>query len=103
MAELPAFTAFQATLNSDYAVRHDAHPGVTLPTLRLIEASVGGDRHHESLSMVFEGSRELLLPQSNYRLDHPELGEHLLFIVPIGDRNGAYQYQCIINRMSASG
>ncbi|MGB0720792.1 MAG: DUF6916 family protein [Gammaproteobacteria bacterium] len=103
MIELPTAAALQATRGTSYGIRHEAHPDIILPDLRLLDVEIGGDARHESVAMIFAGERSRLLPQDTYHLSHPDLGEHALFIVPLGERDGDYQYQCIISRLREDG
>lgn len=49
--------------------------------------------------LIFEGDTERRLPQGCYALEHPELGQQLIFIVPIGPNRQTrrMQYQAIFN------
>lgn len=56
---------------------------VTLAEVQALrESSKGGDR--EPFSLTFVGPAEPALPQQIYPVEHPELGELEMFLVPIG-------------------
>jgi hypothetical protein len=40
-----------------------------------------------------------MLPQGTYAFAHDDLGEFDLFIVPIGQAPGVFQYQAVFNRV----
>lgn len=53
----------------------------------------------ERFAIVFRGPREPLLDQGTYRFEHDEMGEFILFMVPLRqDDNGTF-YEACFNRM----
>ena len=52
-----------------------------------------------TFSLIFHGSENHFLPQRSYVFEHARLGRFELFIVPIGQQPGFFQYQAIINRL----
>ena len=55
----------------------------------------------DAFSLLFRGDREQEFGQANYRLQHSEIGEVDLFLVPIMDpmpRDDRLCYQSIVNR-----
>jgi hypothetical protein len=49
-----------------------------------------------AFSLLFAaGAGAPTLPQRLYRLEHPSLGALELFLVPIGPKNGAMQYEAV--------
>ena len=70
--------------------------------LRLIEAdelpAQPGAPRAEPFSLVFTGPAEPRLEQRTYRLDHDELGELDIFLVPIGFApDGELLYEAVFN------
>ncbi len=64
-------------------------------TLELIEVSgyPRRTRHsgatREAFSLLFRGTKDLAVSQQIFKLTHPDLGSHELFLVPVGaDENG---------------
>lgn len=53
----------------------------------------------ESFSLVFHGPDNRFLPQGIYSFEHDRIGKFYLFIVPIGQKPGFFQYQAIFNRL----
>ena len=87
-----SLTGFQAVRGEAFAA---AGGSGELPPLRLVGvASLGfntpaerGGR--ESFSLEFLAPSGGRWPQGNYRLTHPRLGGHVIFLVPLGpDRDG---------------
>jgi hypothetical protein len=48
-------------------------------------------------SLVFEGPLDQPLDQATYELAHPELGEDVLFVVPIGVTATGRAYEAVFN------
>ena len=60
----------------------------------------------DAFSLLFRGPREKEFRQANYRLQHAEIGEVDLFLVPIMDpipRDDRICYQAIISRFQEAG
>jgi hypothetical protein len=73
--------------------------------LKLAEVSVtaraGQAAGQEIFSLIFLGPEKFYLPQKIYAFEHAELGRFELFIVPIGRRADAIEYQAVFNRLRA--
>jgi hypothetical protein len=92
---------FARHLHSTFRVHQSAGPNVDLT----LEEAVHTPHHApeqglESFSLMFQGPRDVALPQDTYTMEHEHLGQLGLFIVPMGlDDKGRY-YQCIFNRLA---
>ena len=51
----------------------------------------------DPFALLFRGPRDPQLPQSSYRLAHPELGEHVLFLVPVGQEAEHMLYEAVFS------
>lgn len=51
----------------------------------------------ERFSLYFNGPGEIMLKQGTFTLDHPEMGELMLFIVPIAQDARGIQYEVVFN------
>jgi hypothetical protein len=81
--------------------------GATVLDLELVEAtdlSQGGGAEARGpgapparapFSLVFRGSREALLPQRIYHLEHDRIGAFDLFLVPIGPDAVGMRYEAV--------
>jgi hypothetical protein len=58
----------------------------------------GKEARGESFMLLFHGPSDRMLPQGTYAFTHDELGRFDLFIVPIGQAPGVFQYQAVFNR-----
>jgi hypothetical protein len=64
-------------------------------TLAECERLGGSALEREPFSLVFLGPRAPVLPQRVYRLEHDELGELELFLVPIAQEADGTRYEAI--------
>jgi hypothetical protein len=53
----------------------------------------------ERFAIVFRGPREQFLQQGSYSFEHDEMGEFILFIVPIHQDDSGIFYEAVFNRM----
>ena len=77
--------------------------GVQLPEGRaefmLAEIEVqDAPRGQERFSLILKGSESRFLPQGTYMLEHEQLGELPLFMVPIGKEQDTILYQIVFHR-----
>jgi len=69
--------------------------------LELAETRLGPDlggrgpegQERQQFSLIFTGPATPVLPQATYELDHAELGRLLIFLVPLGPREGRMRYE----------
>ena len=62
------------------------------------EASNNSKR--ECFSLTFSGPITPHLSQNTYAFTHPQIGQFLLFMVPIGRTQQGFQYEVIFNRLT---
>lgn len=51
----------------------------------------------EPFSLVFLGPLAPALPQRTWALEHPALGAHEIFLVPLGPEGGRMRYEAVFN------
>lgn len=94
--ELSDFEPHQGTA---FELSGEGVPGAPLPlTLAEARTLVAGDgiaNRSQPFGLVFRGPGEPLLPQRIYRLAHPEVGSHDIFLVPIGRKPEGVEYEAI--------
>lgn len=102
LAKGPGLEQFARQVNTSFRVRTELQP----VKLTLVEASAfssatpySEDACNEKFSLLFRGSTQEPLEQDSYLFDHPRLGRHVIFIVPIGSQDTTYcHYEAIFNR-----
>lgn len=100
------YTAFAALQKEKFRVHLDASNSIEL---ELVQALVSRSRveaetdlpeaNQESFSLLFRGPDTRFLPQQTYRFEQEKLGQFDLFIVPVGQVPGSYEYQAIFYRL----
>jgi hypothetical protein len=94
--ELSDFAPHRGTV---FELTGEGVPGAPLPlTLTEARTLVAGDgiaNRDQPFGLLFRGPAEPLLPQRIYRLAHPEVGTHDIFLVPIGRKPEGVEYEAI--------
>jgi hypothetical protein len=67
--------------------------------LELNEVSDRSNERIEQFSLLFNAPESPMMPQGTYALAHAQMGEVLLFMVPLGPRNGDMVYQAVFTRV----
>jgi len=97
---------FVPLVGNKFQVYPDAVSSIELELTEATEFSGHGNKPapgtgliQESFSVIFDGPDDRLLPQGMYVFEHGGLGRFELFIVPVGRKPGAFQYQAVFNRL----
>jgi hypothetical protein len=99
MSEPQTEAEFRQHLNTTFRVQVNAPKPIDL-TLVAVESrpsEATEEQGMERFSVFFLGSPEFLLPQSLYRLDHPEMGEFDIFLVAVAQEPTGYRYEAVYN------
>lgn len=77
-----------------------ARAGDLAVSLRLVSATTrgaGGDDPESwtPFNLVFLGPVDPVLPQMTYRLEHPTVGDHDVFLVPVGRDGDGTHYEAV--------
>jgi uncharacterized protein DUF6916 len=99
MSEFQSEQDFKQHLNTPFRLQVNAPKPIDL-TLVGVESrpsEATEEQGMERFSVFFSGSLEFLLPQSTYRLAHPEMGEFEVFLVAIGQEADGYRYEAVYN------
>ena len=99
MSAIPTEEDFRQHVGTKFGVRVE-----TPRPLELELAEVVGYRPQsnevtgmERFSLYFYGPGDIMLGQGSYTLEHPAMGELLLFIVPIGRDDRGFRYEVVFN------
>ena len=97
MSENLTKSVFEKHLNSEFQVQNGS--GGTIAA-ELIEVSEGRcTPKQEQWAILFRAPKETPLQQSMYQFKHSEMGKFELFIVPVGEDEGGYQYEAVFNHL----
>jgi len=90
--------SFSGQLNTKF--RLSPEPGKMIE-LELIEIVDSGETagQAERFSLHFRGPLDYLFPQRTYRMEHEELGQMEIFIVPIRKDDQGFYYEAVFNRV----
>lgn len=97
MVETLTHEAFARHVNSIFQVQLDAGNSVEL---RLIEVSeLKSYESQEEFWILFLGPNELFLGQGTRLMQHEEMGQFDVFLVPIKQDDKGYYYEAVFNRL----
>ena len=90
---------FSQHVNTKFRANLDADNGVDL---ELVEVKGYMSRHNEQtgmerFSVYFQGPGEPYLPQKSYTVQHDQMGEFEIFIVPIAKTDAGFRYESVFN------
>lgn len=99
MADLTSITAddFAPLVGEAFLISHD-DGDVEVELSEVQELGSESANTAQGFSLLFEG-RGTPLIQATYPVAHPDLGELLLFLVPVGEHEGVRQYEAIFTRL----
>jgi hypothetical protein len=86
---------FEVHLNDVFSVLPGS--GHRIP-FRLDRVSEAQSRGTQTLSLFFYGPGDILLKQMLYTMEHDNMGQLQLFIVPVGEDEKGICYQAIMTR-----
>lgn len=104
MSEFQTEEEFRQHLNTPFRVQVNAPKPIDL-TLVGVESRPSDSSEEQGMerfSVFFAGSPEFLLPQSMYRLAHPEMGEFDVFLVAIAQESDGFRYEAVFNYYKAT-
>lgn len=89
---------FSQHLNSTFQVKFvDGELPLELVEVKSYPASPSEQSGMERFSVFFDGPRDLRLPQATYQLQHPEMGDVDIFLVPISGDEKGIRYEAVFN------
>jgi hypothetical protein len=99
MSELLTLDNFLPHLNQTFTIRLDGIEPIELELVSVTPANAAAQPAvRQPFSLLFLGPvSPQYLVQHTYRLEHPQFGEHDLFLVPLGPQNGRMRYEAIFS------
>ncbi|MDT7687353.1 MAG: hypothetical protein QOE46_112 [Acidobacteriota bacterium] len=89
-------TKFRVRLGEDSATVLELEEVKPFPTLPHSRSDV------ERFSLYFNGPGDIYLPQKIYRLEHEQMGELDIFLVPIEHDERGYRYEAVFSYFKES-
>ena len=91
---------FSQHVNTKFSVSIDSGETVELELVDVVvrENEPSEQKGMERFSTFFYGPTNAFLPQQMYQLTHPQMGELLIFLVPIGQEQRGFKYEAVFNR-----
>ncbi len=83
-----------------FAVSTEPPLDLILVEVSFLRSGPAGVDESRSFSVLFRGPAEPALAQATYVLDHAELGDLTLFLVPIAADGAGRTYEAVFNRLS---
>jgi hypothetical protein len=88
---------FSKYLNTNFRISLGDSNTVEAKLTKVSDLLVSSEQ--QRFAIVFRGPKEPFLPQASYRFEHDEMGEFMLFIVPIRQDDQGIFYEAVFNRM----
>jgi uncharacterized protein DUF6916 len=92
--------SFSKHVNTKFRVKVESSEPIEL---ELVEVAVRKNEPNEHAGMerfstFFYSPGNVFLPQQTYELTHPEMGELLIFLVPLSQDEKGFRYEAVFNR-----
>jgi hypothetical protein len=90
---------FSKHLNTKFRFKPDADTEIELE-LNQVKSYSSRHQEHEGMerfSAFFVGAGQPFLPQMTYQVEHEQMGEFELFLVPVTHTEGAFRYEAVFN------
>jgi len=93
------FEDFAGRVGEVFVVGEPNFPAIplTLAEAELLPARMGPEGMRPPFSLVFLAKDPRVLPQRLYRLEHEEMGDVTIFLVPVGKDAEGVSYQAVFN------
>ena len=95
MLEHLTHSQFAEHLQETFEASSPEKCALKLTEVKVLGEAVGSRR--VPFSLLFYGPRDYFLSQGTYSVSHPELGAMDLFLVPVGEDERGFIYECIFN------
>jgi len=95
MVDLLSLASFAPHAGETFRVRYDPEHALEMELVEVRPLGGAGMNRREPFALTFKGPATPILPQRIYRLEHGAVGDHDLFIVPIGPGQGGLLYEAI--------
>ena len=90
-------TTFAKHLNSEFQVQDPAAQPFALKLVQVVRRTKTAQ--YEAFSLLFHGPAAHFIPQGIHKINHTQLGEVDLFLVPVGKNDNGFEYEAVFNRL----
>lgn len=97
MPEILNYETLAGQLNTKFSLIDAADP-IELELVEVTEPTVTASQTF--FSLFFLGSPDYMLPQGTYRINHEQLGEMMVFLVPTARDNNGFRYEAVFNLLN---
>ncbi len=99
MAERLAEEDYAKHLHTKFRVRAESPTEAELELVEVVGYQGGANEEGgmARFSLFFEGSPDVFLQQGTYAFDHEQLGEVVLFVVPVARTERGFRYESVFN------
>ncbi len=95
---LISFDQFSQHVDSYFTIIAPSY--MPIVNLKLLQVKlIISNQIQEHFTLIFQGPSEPLLNQQVYELEHEQMGELSLFMVPIARKANGMQYEVVFNRL----
>lgn len=99
MSVMPTAESFREHLGTKFRVRAETPRPIELELdeVKDYNAQAGEQARMERFSVYFYGPGDIMLRQGTFTLEHPAMGELMLFVVPVGRDERGTRYEVVYN------
>ena len=97
MSEILKYENLAGQVNTKFALIDAAQP-FELELIEVTEPTVTASQTFFSLFFLSRG--DFMLPQGTYRMNHEQLGEMIIFLVPTARDNNGFKYEAVFNLLN---
>ena len=97
MSEIFNHETLVGHLNTKFALIDTAQP-FELELVEVTKPTVTASQTFFSLYFMSKG--DFMLPQGTYRINHEQLGEMMIFLVPTARDNNGFKYEAVFNLLN---
>jgi hypothetical protein len=97
MSEIFNYETLAGQLNTKFALPDAAQP-FELELVEVTEPTMTASQTF--FSLFFLGNGDFMLPQGTYRINHDQLGEMVIFLVPTAREADGFKYEAAFNLLN---
>ena len=92
---------FEKNLKSSFEVPIEGQDAIPLTLYSVTANQELNTEKQEQFTLIFTGPEDRPLDQASYQLTHKDMGELVIFLVPVSLKDGQYSYEAVFNRIKS--